>query len=74
MYIGLRAHDYGKQPLEDLFSKISGDGFHAIQLAIPKAIEGINSLDDVDENLLQEIKVLQEYQKYGNTKMQFIAQ
>ena len=50
MYIGLRAHDYGKQPLEDLFSKISGDGFHAIQLAIPKAIEGINSLDDVDEN------------------------
>lgn len=56
MYIGLRAHDYGKQPLEDLFSKISGDGFHAIQLAIPKAIEGVNSLDEVDENLLQEIK------------------
>ena len=60
MYIGLRAHDYGKQPLEDLFSKISGDGFHAIQLAIPKAIEGINSLDDVDENLLKEIKAAME--------------
>ena len=60
MYIGLRAHDYGKQPLEDLFSKISGDGFHSIQLAIPKAIEGVNSLDDVDEKMLQDIKAAME--------------
>ena len=57
MYIGLRAHDYGKLPLEELFKRISEDGFHAIQLAIPKAIEGINSLEDVDEKLLEDIKV-----------------
>lgn len=56
MYIGLRAHDYGKLPVEELFKRISEDGFHAVQLAIPKAIEGINSLDEVDEKLLQEIK------------------
>lgn len=60
MYIGLRAHDYGKLPLEELFKRISEDGFHAIQLAIPKAIEGINSLDDVDEKLLQDIKAAME--------------
>lgn len=56
MYIGVRAHDYGKLPLEELFKRISEDGFHRIQLAIPKAIEGINSLDDVDEKLLEAIK------------------
>lgn len=60
MYIGLRAHDYGKLPLEELFRRISEDGFHAIQLAIPKAIEGVNSLDDVDEALLQDIKAAME--------------
>lgn len=60
MHIGLRAHDYGKLPLEELFKKISDDGFHAIQLAIPKAIEGVNSLDDVDEKLLQDIKAAME--------------
>lgn len=60
MYVGLRAHDYGKLPLEELFKRITEDGFHAIQLAIPKAIEGINSLDDVDEKLLEEIKAAME--------------
>lgn len=57
MKIGLRAHDYGKRSLEELFSKISNDGFHEIQLAIPKAIQGVNSLDDVSEALLESIKV-----------------
>lgn len=56
MKIGLRAHDYGKQPLEDLFRSISEDGFHGIQLAIPKAIEGVSGLEQVDEVLLGEIK------------------
>ncbi len=27
MYIGLRAHDYGKLPVEELFKRISEDGF-----------------------------------------------
>lgn len=56
MKIGLRAHDYGKSPLEDLFSRISNDGFHGIQLAIPKAIEGVSGLEAVDEALLNDIK------------------
>lgn len=56
MYIGLRAHDYGKSGLEDLFSRISGDGFHHIQLAIPKAIEGVGGIEGVDDKLIAEIK------------------
>lgn len=60
MYIGLRAHDYGKLPVEELFRRISEDGFRGIQLAIPKAIEGINSLEDVDETLLEDIKAAME--------------
>lgn len=60
MYIGLRAHDYGKLPVEELFKRITEDGFHRIQLAIPKAIEGVGSLNDVDEALLKSIKVAME--------------
>ncbi|WP_054738839.1 sugar phosphate isomerase/epimerase family protein [Cellulosilyticum ruminicola] len=56
MYIGLRAHDYGKSSLEDLFSRIVADGFHHIQLAIPKAIEGVGSIEEVDEKLIKDIK------------------
>ena len=56
MYIGLRAHDYGKLPVEELFRRITEDGFHHIQLAIPKAVEGVNRLDDVTEEVLAEIK------------------
>lgn len=63
MKVGLRAHDYGKMPVDKLFKKISDDGFYEIQLALPKAIEGVNSLDDVDEDLLESIK--ENMQKYG---------
>lgn len=63
MNVGLRAHDYGKKPVDELFKEISEDGFYEIQLALPKAIEGVNSLDDVDEDLLESIK--ENMQKYG---------
>lgn len=63
MKIGLRAHDYGKLPLDVLFKSISEDGFNGIQLAPIKAIEGVSSLDDLDESLLKDIKAtLEKYQ------------
>lgn len=40
---GFRAHDLGRQPLENLAEKISKMGFHNIQLALPKALEGIDA-------------------------------
>lgn len=43
MNIGIRAHDFGKQSLETLVPKISNKNFTSIQLALAKALDGINS-------------------------------
>lgn len=42
MRLGVRAHDFGKQPVEELAKKIGGKGFSSIQLALNKAIDGID--------------------------------
>lgn len=42
MNLGIRAHDFGKGSPEELAKKISEKKFSSIQLAPPKAIEGIN--------------------------------
>ncbi|PHV70966.1 AP endonuclease [Sporanaerobium hydrogeniformans] len=55
MKIGLRAHDYGKLTVEELTSRISKDGFKAIQLALPKAIQGITSYLEVSDEQVLEI-------------------
>lgn len=41
--LGVRAHDFGKLPAEELARRISSFGLNGIQLAIAKAIDGINS-------------------------------
>lgn len=43
MMLGVRAHDFGKMPLEQLAEKISEKGFTSIQLALSKAIPGIDT-------------------------------
>lgn len=45
MRIGVRAHDFGKLPAEVLSERIAEKGFSCIQLALMKAIEGIDSID-----------------------------
>lgn len=40
MNIGIRAHDIGKLPMDELSEKISEKGFNCIQLAPVKALEG----------------------------------
>ncbi|HHV28641.1 sugar phosphate isomerase/epimerase family protein [Acetivibrio mesophilus] len=42
MRIGVRAHDLGKQSVEELAQKISEMGFDCIQLALSKAISGMD--------------------------------
>lgn len=39
MIVGVRAHDYGKQPAEKLFAAIAADGWKTLQLAPKKALE-----------------------------------
>jgi len=56
MIIGVRAHDYGKMSPAALFDAISGDGWKTVQLAFPKAIERIDSFDDVTQEIVSETK------------------
>jgi len=57
MIIGVRAHDYGKKSPSELFASIAGDGWKAVQLAFPKAIEGVESFDDVTPVIANDTKV-----------------
>lgn len=55
MKIGVRAHDFGRHSATDLPRIISRAGFKTVQLAIPKAVEGIGTFAEVDDRLLDEI-------------------
>lgn len=47
--VGVRAHDYGKRPPEEIFGDIAAAGWQAVQLALKKAIAGIGTMADADE-------------------------
>lgn len=61
--MGVRAHDYGKLPIGELCREIAGDGWNAIQLAIPKAVAGLTDFSDVTADIVHEIRV--ELEKSG---------
>ncbi len=42
--IGCRAHDYGKDTIENLMAKIAGDGYQTTQLALKKALADVDDL------------------------------
>ncbi len=56
MIIGVRAHDYGKRPIEALLRAIAADGWQAVQLAFPKAAEGVEAFGDVTSELIEHAK------------------
>lgn len=56
MKIGVRAHDYGKQAISSLLRAIANDGWQAVQLAFPKAVEGIHSFMDMTPPLIEATK------------------
>jgi sugar phosphate isomerase/epimerase len=43
MRLGVRAHDFGKLPVEELAGRIAAEGFCCVQLAPPKAIAGFDA-------------------------------
>ena len=53
--IGARAHDYGKDTPDGLFGRIAADGFTCVQLALKKAIAGVEKPGDATPKLLDEI-------------------
>lgn len=56
MKIGVRAHDYGKMEIECLAETLHNAGFRAAQLALPKAVAGIDSFDDITPKHLEQIR------------------
>lgn len=57
MRIGVRAHDYGKHSPLDLAVTLREAGFEAAQLAIPKAIQGIDTFSQITPEVLEDIKI-----------------
>jgi hypothetical protein len=53
--IGCRAHDYGKLPAAALAATLRAKGYNAAQLAMPRAIAGIEDFyHDTDQSSAQE--------------------
>ena len=54
--LGVRAHDFGRMPAEELASRIAAHGFSCVQLALNKAIAGLNlQAGDLTSELAREI-------------------
>ncbi len=64
MKIGARAHDFGRTNAHDLSKVVKNAGFDTVQLALTKAIIGINKFSDVTEQHLEDI-----YKSFSNNKV-----
>lgn len=56
MKIGVRAHDFGRLSESELPKIIKAAGFDAVQLALTKAITGINNFNDITEHHVMKVK------------------
>ena len=52
--VGARLHDYGKGMPDDLFARVSADGFAAVQLAYKKCVPTVKSYADITEALVND--------------------
>ena len=52
--VGARLHDYGKGSPDELFGRVSADGFAAVQLAYKKCEPSVRSYADVTDTLVAE--------------------
>lgn len=52
--VGARLHDYGRGTPDELFGKVSADGFAAVQLAYKKCVPSVKSYADVTDALVAE--------------------
>lgn len=56
MKLGVRAHDLGRCHAKELAKQLREYGFDTCQLAIPKAITGIETFSQITPDVLEEIK------------------
>lgn len=55
MKIGVRGHDYGRHGVAEYAALLHDEGYDTVQLAVPKAITGVNGFDEITPALLAEI-------------------
>lgn len=53
--VGIRAHDLGRFPADELARRVSAAGFDCVQLSLGKAIEGVDSVADINAAMAGEI-------------------
>jgi sugar phosphate isomerase/epimerase len=56
MKIGVRAHDYGKQTMEDMASLLHKKGYDCAQLAFVKAFKEADSYEDLNEEMMEKAR------------------
>lgn len=56
MKIGVRSHDYGKQPIEQLPKLLKSRHMDAAQIVLPKAFTEINSYEEITDKHLNQIR------------------
>lgn len=54
--LGVRLHDYGCAPADELFARITADGLSTCQLAFPKAIPDIHNYFEVTEETAAKVR------------------
>ncbi len=54
--IGVRAHDYPRQPAASLAQVVAAAGFRGVQLAPAKALEGVNGFEDITDAVLDDAR------------------
>ena len=52
MKIGVRGHDYGRHGVAEYAALLHDEGYDTVQLAVPKAITGVNGFDEITPALL----------------------
>ena len=56
MKIGMRAHDFGRNQPHEFARMIKDAGFETVQLALTKAISGVNSFADINTAMLEKVR------------------
>lgn len=56
MKIGARAHDFGRRSAADLAAAVKAAGFDAVQLALTKAIDGVDSFAAVTPAVIDSVR------------------
>lgn len=55
--LGVRGHDYGRDTPSGLFGRIRADGFSCVQLALKKAIGGVEKFSDITPEVLKAVNL-----------------